>query len=73
MNITKDFHEYVNIVKNTLTSKYTLKCEKYNPIDKCTRLLRQITEIEKNLEAMSASKIHIQFFFIFSVKEKFTI
>jgi len=73
MNITKDFHEYVNIVKNTLTSKYTLKCEKYNPIDKCTRLLRQITDIDKNLEAMSASKINILFFFIFSVKKKFTI
>jgi hypothetical protein len=55
MNITKDFHEYVNIVKNTLTPKFNLKCEKYNPIDKCLRLLRQIAEIDRNLEAMGTS------------------
>jgi hypothetical protein len=56
MNITKDFHEYVNVVKSTLTTKYTFKCEKYNPIDKCIRLLRQIVEIEKNLVTIGASK-----------------
>ena len=55
MNITKEFHDYVNIVKSTLTSKFILKCEKYNPIDKCIRLLRQISEIERNLDTMSTS------------------
>ena len=68
MNITKEFHDYVNIVKNTLTSKFVLKCEKYNPIDKCTRLLRQISEIERNIETMTTSKEN----FKFSVKKKFT-
>jgi len=55
MNITKDFQEYVSIVKNTLNSKFNLKCEKYGPIDKCTRLLRQIVDIDRNLQAMSSS------------------
>jgi hypothetical protein len=57
MNITKDFQEYVNIVKSTINSKFNLKCEKYGPIDKCVRLLRQIAEIDRNLETMSISKI----------------
>jgi hypothetical protein len=68
MNITKEFHDYVNIVKNTLTSKFVLKCEKYNPIDKCTRLLRQISEIERNLDTMTTSKTNL----IFSVQKKFS-
>lgn len=55
MNITKEFHEYVNVVKSTLTTKYAFKCEKYNPVDKCIRLLRQIVEIEKNLVTIGAS------------------
>jgi len=55
MNITRDFHEYINIVKNTLIPKFILKCERYGPIDKCVRLLRQITEIDRNLETMSTS------------------
>jgi hypothetical protein len=55
MNITKDFHEYIGIVKNTITSKFNLKCEKYNPIDKCKRLLRQIVDLERNLDSMGTS------------------
>ncbi len=55
MNITKEFNDFVNIVKNTMTSKFVMKCEKYNPIDKCARLLRQISEIERNLDTMSTS------------------
>lgn len=57
MNITKEFLDYANIVKNTFSSKFNLKCERYGPIDKCTRLLRQITEIERNLEEMGTSII----------------
>lgn len=56
MNITKDFHEYISVVKNTLTSKYVLKTERYGVFDKCTRLLKQIEEVGRNLETMSTSK-----------------
>jgi hypothetical protein len=57
MNITRDFHEYANIVKNTITPRFNLKCERYGPIDKCSRLLIRITDIERNLETMGTSKI----------------
>ena len=29
MNYTKDFIDYVNIIKNTFSGKYSLKIEKY--------------------------------------------
>lgn len=52
MNFTRDFHEYVNIVKNTYVSKFSFKCEKYNPLDKCTMILRQMIEVEKNIDSL---------------------
>lgn len=56
MNITKDFHEYVNTVKNTLCSNFNLKYERYGPMDKCTRILRMISEADRSIEAVTASK-----------------
>ena len=69
MNITKDFHEYISVVKNTLTSKYSLKTERYGLFDKCTRLLKQIDEVGRNLETMSSSIIKL--FISISVKKEF--
>ena len=57
MNFTRDFHEYVNIVKNTYVSKFNFKCEKYNPLDKCTMILRQMIEVEKNIDSLKTGKI----------------
>jgi hypothetical protein len=54
MNITKDFHDYINIVKNT-TSRFNFRCEKYSPIDKCSRILREIVDVERNIETISSS------------------
>jgi hypothetical protein len=56
MNITKEFHEYINIVKNTFSSKFQLKCERYGALDKCSRVLRQIVDVERNIDTITASK-----------------
>lgn len=57
MNITKEFHDYVNIVKNTFANKFTLKCERYAPLDKCQRVLRQIIDVDRNIDTIATSKI----------------
>lgn len=51
MNITKEFHNYLN-EKNCLFSPYRYKYEKYSPMHKCSRLFRQIKEIENRLEEL---------------------
>ena len=51
MNITKEFHDYINIT-NCLFSQYRFKYEKYSPIHKCSRLFRQIKIIENKLEEL---------------------
>lgn len=56
MNYTKEFHDYVNIVKNTYLSKFHFKCEKYNPIDQCSIILRQMVEVEKNIDSLRTGK-----------------
>jgi hypothetical protein len=68
MNYTKDFNEYTNIVKNTFTSsKFTLKCDKYGTIDQFSRVLRQITDLDKYIEKISLSKVCI-FYILVSKK-----
>jgi hypothetical protein len=57
MNYTKEFADYVSLIKNTIPNKYSYKCDKYGALDKCTRILRQITEEEKNIENFDRSKI----------------
>lgn len=52
MNYTKDFHSYINIVRSTYISKFNYKCEKYNPLDKCSIILRQMVEVEKNINSL---------------------
>ena len=56
MNITKEFHDYMNTT-NYLLSPYRFKYEKYSAIHKCSRLYREIKEIENKLEQiLSLSK-----------------
>ena len=42
-------------MKNTYISKFKFKCEKYNPIDKCTIILRQMSEVERNIDSLKSS------------------
>lgn len=51
MDITKEFHNYLNTT-NCLLSSYKFKYEKYSPIHKCSRLSRRIKEVESNLEQL---------------------
>jgi hypothetical protein len=58
MNYTKDFHEYANIVKNTFNSynnKFHVKYERYGALDKCSRVLREIVDVDRNIETITAS------------------
>ena len=56
MNITKDFHDFLNTT-DCLFSQFKFKIEKYSPMDKCSRLFRQIKEVENQLEhLLSISK-----------------
>ena len=51
MDITKEFHNYLNTT-NCLLSSYKFKYEKYSPMHKCSRLLRRIKEVESNLDQL---------------------
>ena len=51
MNITKEFHNYMNTT-NYLFTPYRFKYEKYSPMHKCSRLFREIKEIESRLEQL---------------------
>ena len=51
MNITKEYNDYLNTV-NCLSSPYRFKYEKYSPMHKCSRLFRQIKEIENKLDQL---------------------
>ena len=51
MNITKEFHSYMNTT-NYLFTPYRFKYEKYSPMHKCSRLFREIKEIESRLEQL---------------------
>ena len=51
MNITKEFHSYMNTT-NYLFAPYRFKYEKYSPMHKCSRLFREIKEIESRLEQL---------------------
>lgn len=51
MNITKEFHEYLNTT-NCLISPYKFKYEKYSPMHKCSRLFREINDVEYKLDQL---------------------
>ena len=51
MNITKEYNDYLN-TENCLSSPYRFKYEKYSPMHKCSRLFRQIKEIENKLDQL---------------------
>lgn len=51
MDITKEFHNYLNTT-NCLLSSYKFKYEKYSPMHKCSRLSRRIKEVESNLDQL---------------------
>ena len=43
MNITKELFE--SITNRIFKDKFKFKCEKYSPMYKCNRILRQIDEV----------------------------
>ena len=51
MNITREFHEYLNTT-NCLFSPFKFKYEKYSPMNKCSRLFRQIKDVENKLDQL---------------------
>ena len=51
MNLTKDFNDYISNIK-TVPPIFQFKCKKYSPMFKCKRLLKQITEADKNIKMM---------------------
>ena len=52
MNLTKDFNDYISNIK-TVPPIFQFKCKKYSPMFKCKRLLKQITEADKNIEQVT--------------------
>ena len=51
MNITREFHEYLNTT-NCLFTPFKFKYEKYSPMNKCSRLFRQIKDVENKLDQL---------------------
>ena len=57
MNFTKDFHDYLNTVKNSFhTKQFTLKTQKSSIMDKSINILNKITESEKSIKKINESK-----------------
>ena len=48
MNITKELFE--SIPNRIFKDKFKFKCEKYSPMYKCNRILRQIDEVNSNID-----------------------
>ena len=48
MNITKELFE--SIPNRNFNQKFKFKCEKYSPMYKCNRILRQIDEVNSNID-----------------------
>ena len=51
MNITREFHEYLNTT-SCLFTPFKFKYEKYSPMNKCSRLFRQIKDVENKLDQL---------------------
>ena len=53
MNVTKDFYDYVSNIKTDI-KPFSFKCEKYSPMHKCIRLLKQINEADNNIKQITS-------------------
>ena len=53
MNVTKDFYDYVSNIKTDI-KPFSFKCEKYSPMHKCIRLLKQINEADNNINQITS-------------------
>ena len=53
MNVTKEFYDYVSNIKTDI-KPFSFKCEKYSPMHKCIRLLKQINEADNNIKQITA-------------------
>ena len=53
MNVTKEFYDYVSNIKTDIKS-FSFKCEKYSPMHKCIRLLKQINEADNNIKQITS-------------------
>ena len=52
MNITKELFE--SITNRSFNDRFKFKCEKYSPMYKCNRILRQIDEVNNNIDHISS-------------------
>ena len=52
MNITKELFE--SIPNRSFNDRFKFKCEKYSPMYKCNRILRQIDEVNNNIDHISS-------------------
>ena len=52
MEITREFYDYVSSIKPNPV-QYKFRCEKYSPIHKCNRLMKQISEVENRIEYLT--------------------
>ncbi len=52
MNITKELFE--SIPNRIFKDRFKFKCEKYSPMYKCNRILRQIDEVNSNIDHISS-------------------
>ena len=53
MNVTKEFYDYVSNIKTDI-KPFSFKCEKYSPMHKCIRLLKQINEADNNINQITS-------------------
>jgi t-SNARE complex subunit (syntaxin) len=53
MNVTKEFYDYVSNIKTDI-KPFSFKCEKYSPMHKCIRLLKQINEADNNIKQITS-------------------
>ena len=53
MNVTKEFNDYVSNIKTDI-KPFSFKCEKYSPMHKCIRLLKQINEADNNIKQITS-------------------
>lgn len=56
MNLTKDLHDYLNIINQTFnTQQFKFKVEKYGCLDKCTQINQRLNELNQQLKNLVQS------------------
>jgi len=56
MNLTKDLHDYLNIINQTFNiQQFNFKVEKYGCLDKCTQINQRLNELNQQLKNLVQS------------------